>query len=91
MTNHEFKIWLTGYFDLEKSKTILSPKQLWIIHNHLQLVVAVSGELDEKNKWLKTRLEGLHQSVSSPFLSAELVKVTQQIQKWLKVPLSATQ
>ncbi|HTM64055.1 MAG TPA: hypothetical protein VL360_06095 [Gammaproteobacteria bacterium] len=83
MTNQEFKIWLSGYFDLENGKTVLSAKQLWIIHNHLQLVLTVSGELDEKNKWLKTRLEGLHKIAATPFLSAEFTQVTQQIQKWL--------
>lgn len=83
MTNDEFKIWLSGYFELENSHTILSAKQLWIIHNHLKLVLAVSGDLDEKNKWLKTRLEGLHKIAATPFMSAEFKKVTQQMQNWL--------
>ena len=83
MTNNEFKIWLSGYFDLEISRVLLSAKQLWIIHNHLQLVQAVSGELDEKNKWLKTRLDGLHKIIKTPFMSAEFRKVTQHIQNWL--------
>lgn len=85
MTNNEFKIWLSGYFDLESSREVLSAKQLWIIHNHLQLVLAVSGELDEKNKWLKYRLAGLHKVVTTPFMSTEFKKITQQMQNWLSV------
>jgi hypothetical protein len=53
------------------------------IHNHLLLVQTVNGELDDKNQWLKTRLEGLHKIANTPFMSEEFRKVTQQIQKWL--------
>ncbi len=83
MTNNEFKMWLSGYFELENASTVLSAKQLWIIHNHLRLVLAVSGELDDHNKWLKSRLESLDAAASTTFLNAEFKQITQQMQKWL--------
>jgi len=83
MTNNEFKMWLSGYFELENANTVLSAKQLWIIHNHLRLVLAVSGELDNHNKWLKSRLESLDATASTAFLNTEFKQITQQVQKWL--------
>lgn len=83
MTNDEFRIWLSGYVALEDNTAVLNAKQLWIIHNHLNLVAAVSGELDEKNNWLKTRLQGLHTQVTSTSMFGAFSQVTQQIRKWV--------
>ena len=52
MLNSEFTHWLYGYCKLE-SNSKLTPKQLWIIKNHLNLVYAVEGHLDEPNAWLE--------------------------------------
>lgn len=52
MLNSEFTHWLYGYCKLELNNK-LTPKQLWIIKNHLNLVYAVEAYLDELNSWLE--------------------------------------
>lgn len=83
MTNDEFQIWLTGYIELEDIAAVLSAKQLWIIHNHLNLVEKVCGELDGKNTWLKKRLKSLHCHATTTSMFSEFKQLTQQIKKWV--------
>lgn len=83
MTNDEFQIWLSGYIALENDDAILSAKQLWIIHNHLQLVQTVTGSLTEENQWLQHRLQTLRSHMTPSFMSNELVRVTAQLRNWL--------
>ena len=83
MTNDEFQRWLSGYVELEDKSAVLNAKQLWIIHNHLNLVEKVSGDLDKKNTWLKERLRSLHVQVTATSMFSEFKQLTQQIRKWV--------
>lgn len=49
MQNYEFVTWLEGYFDLCSISNI-NNKKLQIIKNHLNLVIAVEGELGPLNQ-----------------------------------------
>ena len=58
MRNTEFAEWLYGYYALGGAKQ-LTPKQLWIIKNHLNLVFAVEQQLDADNQWLDDQIVAL--------------------------------
>lgn len=83
MTNVEFRMWLSGYMELEEENLSLTPKQIWIIHNHLELVRALDKDLDEKNLWLQARIRALSKPSSMQFMSTDFRKATDQIRKWL--------
>lgn len=48
MYNREFVRWMEGYFEL-MPEDALDRKKLFIIKNHLNLVMAVEGKLGELN------------------------------------------
>lgn len=62
MKNSEFKYWLQGYFALERGHNRLSPRQLVIIENHLNLVLAIDGKLSVELEIIKGLLDTLKNS-----------------------------
>lgn len=59
MTNDEFSAWIQGFYQLENPDLCLTPKQLTIIENHLNLVDTIDGKLDDKNQALRDVLRQL--------------------------------
>lgn len=49
MKNAEFREWLKGWFELAGPEAVLTPDQLTVISNHLNLAEAVEGQLDALN------------------------------------------
>lgn len=62
MTNLEFRYWLKGFFVLENNSAGLTPRQFFIIDNHLNLVKAVEGQLSDDNKKIANLLAELKES-----------------------------
>jgi hypothetical protein len=66
MTNREFVIWLSGFFELLENTPSITKNQLFVINNHLNLAEAVEGGLGEFNLELrdifKSELTRLEQS-----------------------------
>lgn len=58
MRNNDFTEWLYGYCALSNTQH-LNAKQLWIIKNHLNLVQAVDGHLNDNNRWLDEQIIAL--------------------------------
>lgn len=62
MTNREFVVWLSGFFEMAPDNA-LSKKQLYIINNHLNLAETVEGALGDFNieirEIVKSELERL--------------------------------
>jgi hypothetical protein len=52
MTNREFVIWLSGFFEMQEDAQI-TKHQLYIISNHLNLAEAVEGALGDFNKGIR--------------------------------------
>ncbi|MDI1351431.1 MAG: hypothetical protein PSV35_01475 [bacterium] len=56
MTNNEFEAWISGYIEL-KGECALNERQIEIIRNHANLVVAVDGFLTVSNQTLVDNLQ----------------------------------
>jgi hypothetical protein len=64
MTNAEFRVWLTGYFELADGDTPLNAQQALVIINHLNLAEAVEGKLDAQNDNIRNTLRSFIQNNS---------------------------
>lgn len=57
MTNEEFRTWLRGFFELSEEDSALTPDQVQVIVNHLNLAEAVTGKLDDINEQLRSAID----------------------------------
>lgn len=57
MKNADFRHWLKGYFELAGEEAVLTPPQLQVIVNHLNLAEAEEGALDEANRGFRADIE----------------------------------
>lgn len=55
MTNREFVLWLWGFLELCHPQ-VITCKMLFIIRNHMHLVLAVDGQFGEFNKIIYARI-----------------------------------
>jgi hypothetical protein len=55
MTNREFVLWLWGFLELCAPQSI-SRKMLYIIRNHMNLVLAVDGKFGDFNQLIYDRI-----------------------------------
>ena len=58
MTNQEFKAWLMGYKLLAKDAPV-NERQIRIIKNHSNLVIAIDGFLNQENQAVIDNLDAL--------------------------------
>ncbi|GEM_PF-3116731 len=82
MTNQEFRIWLSGFFELvgqgaqdeganngegaDQEDILLSRQQLFIIGNHANLAEAVEGALESDVETIRTIVRQQVQSLPEP-------------------------
>lgn len=62
MRNSDFRQWLKGFFELAEPQAVLTPDQLQVIINHLNLAEAVEGELDALNASFRAEIEAFRSS-----------------------------
>jgi len=72
MTNSEFRHWLAGYLELSLLPEF-TPKTLWIIKNHLNLVFAVESHFDADLQWLDQAILALKNGREIKLPSEELI------------------
>jgi hypothetical protein len=64
MRNSEFREWLKGFFELSEENVCLSPQQIQIIVNHMNLAKAVEGEWDRINQEMRTEIDAFRNNAS---------------------------
>ncbi|MEM7617469.1 MAG: hypothetical protein AAF195_03715 [Pseudomonadota bacterium] len=78
MKNSEFRAWLSGYFAVA-SDDRLNREKIFIIGNHLNLVKAVEGNLDEFNQ----KIFDLVDKVFQDSTEENIIAAQKQMVKWL--------
>ena len=79
MNNGEFREWLKGFFELSEDDVLISPRQLQIIVNHLDLAESVSGELDTLNGQMRAEIDAFRtKPVRTPDEFASLTQSLRQ-------------
>lgn len=75
MTNREFVIWLSGFFEM-KAEAHITKHQLFIISNHLNLAEAVEGALGDFNneirKIVSTEIDRMHDESNDNFCDEDV-------------------
>jgi hypothetical protein len=77
VTNNEFREWLRGFFELSEGETVLEPKQIQVIVNHLNLAEAVESGLDDTNSQLRADIDAFRNQPSRD--AADFARITQSI------------
>ena len=84
MLNYEFLTWLEGYLDLCPDSAV-NTKKLRIIRNHLNLVIAVEGELGPLNQEIYDLVSVAIEKDDESFSEETRIKIEKKVRQFLLV------